>query len=77
MEFLTGVKEEQTLSLAQLKEPERLGQTVQVQGAVHALRDMGNVAFVVLRRRDGLVQCVYEEGVTKFNLKDIREAATV
>ena len=49
MEFLTGVKEEQTLSLAQLKEPERLGQTVQVQGAVHALRDMGNVAFVVLR----------------------------
>lgn len=77
MEFLIGVKEEQTLSLAQLKEPERLGQTVQVQGAVHALRDMGNVAFVVLRRRDGLVQCVYEEGVTKFNLKDIREAATV
>ena len=77
MEFLTGVKEEQTLSLAQLKEPERLGQTVQVQGAVHALRDMGNVAFVVLLRRDGLVQCVYEEGVTKFNLKDIREAATV
>lgn len=77
MEFLTGVKEEQTLSLAQLKEAERLGQTVQVQGAVHALRDMGNVAFVVLRRRDGLVQCVYEEGVTKFNLKDIREAATV
>jgi len=32
---------------------------------------------VILRKREGLVQCVYEEGVTKFNLKDLREAATV
>lgn len=41
------------------------------------IRDMGTVAFVILRKREGLVQCVYEEGVTKFNLKDLREAATV
>ena len=74
MEFMTGVKEKETLELL---EEGRLGEEVKVNGAVHTIRDMGTVAFVILRKREGLVQCVYEEGVTKFNLKDLREAATV
>ena len=77
MEFMTGVKEKETLELSELLEEGRLGEEVKVNGAVHTIRDMGTVAFVILRKREGLVQCVYEEGVTKFNLKDLREAATV
>ena len=42
-----------------------------MNGTVHTIRDMGEVAFVILRRRDGLLQCVFEEGVTAFDLKDI------
>ena len=38
---------------------------------------MGDVAFVVLRKRDGLLQCVYEEGKSGFDLKDLKEACTV
>ena len=38
---------------------------------------MGNVAFVILRKSEGLLQCVYEEGVTKFDLKELKEADTV
>lgn len=48
-----------------------------MNGAVHTIRDMGEVAFVVLRKREGLLQCVFEEGKTKFDLKDLKEAATV
>ena len=77
MEFMTGVKEKETLELSELLEEGRLGEEVKVNGAVHTIRDMGTVAFVILRKREDLVQCVYEEGVTKFNLKDLREAATV
>ena len=77
MEFMTGVKEKETLELSGLLEEGRLGEEVKVNGAVHTIRDMGTVAFVILRKREGLVQCVYEEGVTKFDLKDLREAATV
>ena len=77
MEFMTGVKEKETLELSDLLEEGRLGEEVKVNGAVHTIRDMGTVAFVILRKREGLVQCVYEEGVTKFNLKELREAATV
>lgn len=77
MDFLTGVKQKETLELSQLLEDGMLGKAVRVNGAVHAVRDMGTVAFVVLRKREGLVQCVYEEGSSGFDLKDIREAATV
>ena len=77
MEFLTGVKEKETKELSELLQEECIGQTVKVDGAVHTIRDMGEVAFVVLRKAEGLLQCVYEEGVSGFDLKDLPEAATV
>lgn len=53
------------------------GETVKIHGTVHTIRDMGEVAFVVLRKRDGLLQCVYEEGTSKFDLKALKEEAAV
>jgi len=38
---------------------------------------MGEVAFVILRKAEGLVQCVYETGVTPFELKDLKEESAV
>lgn len=77
MEFVTGVKKKETLELRELLEAGRIGTEVRVNGAIHTIRDMGTVAFIILRKREGLVQCVYEEGVSKFNLKDVKEADTV
>ena len=77
MEFLTGVKEQETLELTTLLAGDYEGQSVKLNGAVHTIRDMGEVAFVILRKREGLIQCVFEEGVTKFELKDLKEAAIV
>ena len=45
MEFMTGVKEKETLELSELLEEGRLGEEVKVNGAVHTIRDMGTVAF--------------------------------
>ena len=75
MEFMTGVKEKETLELSELLEEGRLGEEVKVNGAVHTIRDMGTVAFVILRKREGLVQCVYEEGSATFDLKEINPEA--
>ena len=77
MEFVTGVKKKETLELSELLEAGRIGTEVRVNGAIHTIRDMGTVAFIILRKREGLVQCVYEEGVSKFSLKDVKEADTV
>ncbi len=77
MEMVKGVKKSECLELEELLKEEVKGQTVKVSGAVHTIRDMGTVAFVILRRRDGLIQCVYEKGVSGFDLKDVKEAASV
>ena len=48
-----------------------------MNGAVHNIRDMGEFAFIILRKEEGLVQCVYEEGKTEFDLKDLKEESAV
>ena len=77
MEYLTGVAKKETLEISELLAGDLAGQKVKVNGAVHAIRDMGTVAFVVLRKREGLLQGVYEEGTAGFDLKDLREADAV
>lgn len=77
MDFVTGVTKKETLEISELLAGDLTGETVRVNGAVHAIRDMGEVAFVILRKREGLLQCVYEEEKTNFDLKDLKEGATV
>ena len=77
MDFVTGVTKKETLEISELLAGDLTGETVRVNGAVQAIRDMGEVAFVILRKREGLLQCVYEEGKTNFDLKDLKEGATV
>ena len=77
MEFMTGVAQKETLELSEICKEGMIGKQVKVNGAVHTIRDMGNIAFVVLRKREGLLQCVYEEGETDFPLKELKEADTV
>ncbi|EOS79250.1 aspartate-tRNA(Asn) ligase [Dorea sp. 5-2] len=77
MDYLTGVRQKETLEISELLLNAEAGQKVHVNGAVHTIRDMGTVAFVILRKREGLLQCVYEEGIAGFELNGIKEAATV
>lgn len=77
MDYFTGVRKKETLEISELLGQAKPGQKVKVNGAVHAIRHMGTVAFVILRKREGLLQGVYEEGAADFKLKDIREASTV
>lgn len=53
------------------------GETVTVNGAVHNLRDMGEVIFVILRKKEGLVQCVLEASELEEEAKRLREGACI
>ena len=77
MEFLTGVKEKETIGIREILNGDYVGKTVKMNGAVHNIRDMGEFAFVILRKAEGLVQCVYEEGKTEFDLKNLKEESAV
>ncbi|SHK22016.1 aspartate--tRNA(Asn) ligase [Hespellia stercorisuis] len=77
MEYLTGVSRKETLELSELLKEDMIGKTVKVNGAIHTIRDMGTVAFVILRKREGLIQAVFEAGSCGFELKEVKEADTV
>ena len=76
MEFITGIKPKQTSEISEILSKEISG-NVKMNGYIHTIRHMGDVAFVVLRKREGLVQCVYEEAVTECSLKDLKEGMTI
>ena len=77
MEFVNGVKEKRVLDIREVLEGEYEGKEIRMNGAVHTIRHMGEVAFVILRKPRGLVQCVYEAGVTDFDIRELKEESAV
>lgn len=77
MEFIKGVEKKDVISPEEILKGDYVGKTVKVNGSVHTIRDMGDVSFIVLRKKEGLVQCVFEEGKSGFSLKDIKEESAV
>lgn len=77
MEFVAGVTKKEVVGIAEVLGGDYMGKTIRMNGAVHAIRNMGEVAFVVLRKAEGLVQCVFEEGVTDFEIRELREECAV
>lgn len=77
MEFVTGVTEKEVLGIQAVLDGGFVGKAIRMNGTVHNIRDMGEVAFVILRKAEGLVQCVYEEGTTAFELKTLKEESAV
>lgn len=77
MEFMTGVNKKDVLNPQEILEGAYEGKKVSVNGSVHTIRDMGDVSFVVLRKKEGLIQCVYEEGKVDFPIKELKEEAAV
>ena len=61
MEFVTGIREKDTLEIKDIVGRELNG-NVKMNGTIHTIRDMGEFAFILLRKREGLVQCVYDAG---------------
>ena len=77
MEFMTGKKEKEVLGLAQILTEVSEGQEIKVNGAVHSVRDMGEIAFVILRKREGLLQTVFKKGKTEADFSQLREETFV
>ena len=72
MEFVTGITEREDIQLKELLEKAKDEQVV-MEGAVHSIRNMGEISFIILRKRDGLVQTVLEENKLGGNVEKVRE----
>ena len=47
-----------------------MGETVKIQGWIHRIRKMGKIAFIILRDRSGVVQCVID--TKTIDIKDLK-----
>lgn len=56
---------------------QRIGETVRLQGSVYKIRQMSGFAFVILRMRRGLLQCIYKEETALFPITALKEEACV
>ena len=77
MEFLDGTWKKEVTSWEALLGEKLLDQEVVLEGAVHSIRNMGDVAFVILRRREGLFQTVFENEKANLSIHDLKEAMTL
>jgi len=77
MEYITGVKKKQLQTIREILQGNFAEKEVRMEGTVHTVRDMGEVAFVIIRRAEGLFQCVYESGKMNVPLAEIREECSV
>ncbi len=75
--FIGGVSENNYLEMPELLNPENLGKEIRTEGAIHAIRNMGKVAFIVLRKRDGIIQCVADASDGAVDPGTLEEADTV
>lgn len=77
MEFVEGIQKSRCCTWEELLDEEHLGAELTMEGAIHSIRNMGDVAFVILRRREGIFQTVYEKEQAGFDLHQLKEAMTV
>ena len=73
MDFLTGKRETGVLDLQELLSEEKDGCVVKTNGAVLSIRDMGDIVFIILRKRDGILQAVMERGAVNEEAPALRE----
>ncbi len=54
-----------------------IGRTIKIHGSIHKIREMSSFAFIILRTKRQMVQCIYSEEFSKFLLSQIKEEACV
>lgn len=77
MKIIKGLESKDTLEISQITGGQKYGVPIKLNGTVHNVRDMSEFAFVVLRKREGVVQTVFTKADLDFDLKLLKEGATV
>ncbi len=76
METIKGYHGEEDLCCAKLASAAEAS-AVRVHGMVHTHRDMGEFSFLILRLRDGLLQCVMDQSTVISGSEDIRDEYSI
>lgn len=76
MKQITGIRKEEYFRIGRPEGGEEENAPVKAEGAVHRVRNLGEVVFVILRQADGLLQIVFEKELFEQEER-IREGCTM
>lgn len=54
-----------------------IGETIKIHGSIYKIRKMSDFAFVLLRTKRNVVQCIYSKELSLFSLDEIKEESSV
>lgn len=74
MDRVTGKTKTDRVEIADILENRPFGQNIKMHGAIHSIKEMSEFSFITLRKKDGVVQCVYNGD---FELEPISEECAV
>ena len=77
MEYTDGKWKKNSTDWDELMSTSLLDREAVIEGAVHSIRNMGDVAFIILRKREGLFQTVLENKIPDCSVHQLKEAMTV
>ncbi len=77
MDYVSGIIKKETVEISNILEQGFQGQSVKMYGMVHVIRDMSEFTFIVLRKHEGLVQCVYNPNAFPFDYKSLKEGTSL
>lgn len=75
MEKINGSNHSTHIKVKELKN--HIGQTVKIYGIIYKIREMSGFAFVLLKTKRTLLQCVYSSDFSDFTLSELKENMAV
>ena len=75
MKNITGYLGKATVEADELRN--HIGKTVQIHGSIYKIRKMSDFAFVLLRTKREIVQCIYSKELATFPLEELKEESCV
>ena len=75
MKKIMGIIEKITVEAEELGN--HIGENVQIHGSIYKVRKISDFAFVLLRTKRNVVQCIYSKEISRFSLDEIKEESSV
>ncbi len=77
MDHIKGSNIKTPCTLCEIRQAAAEGKDVLFRGMVHNIRDMGDFSFVIIRKFDGMVQCVYTKDCADASIENLAEESSV
>jgi nondiscriminating aspartyl-tRNA synthetase len=72
---INGTIQNNTIEVENIKN--HINESVEIHGSIYKIRKMKGFAFIILRTKRSLLQCIYSEEFSEFSLADLKEEACI